>query len=150
MNFDINSKRNTLIDRFYPSIVSTYKILMKEFPNLFDPKNIKPLSKTCKKEILQRSTLDSKKINHFFNDYTRYFAYRVAICNSSNRYNVDGELDGEVTEFEKMCAMKSILKYKEDKAKRDEELKTAKPKRKFEKPKKKTFITEFVSKKVAR
>ena len=99
------------------SVLKTYKTLIKELPDLFDPTNILPLGKYCKKNIVKESGISHAKVSEFLNEYTRFVLYKLAITKNKTRFNTHGKACGIVTEFERESAIKALMAYEKAKNK---------------------------------
>lgn len=141
--------------------------LPKLFPKVFtsDIKKIKPLKINIRQDVMERMKGDPK-LSVYFNKhsfrairlYVNRIPYYYAILKQKYRYDLDGNIAGEITDKERAHAKESIAKLKarkaekkakekEEKGKKEQLTVCFKSKRKFQ-IKKDKFISENTSKKL--
>lgn len=141
--------------------------LPKLFPKVFtsDIKKIKPLKINIRQDVMERMKGDPK-LSVYFNKhsfrairlYVNRIPYYYAILKQKYRYDLDGNIAGEITDKERAHAKESIAKLKarkaekkakekEEKGKKEQLTVSFKSKRKFQ-IKKDKFISENTSKKL--
>ncbi|HGJ5857239.1 ProQ/FINO family protein [Arsenophonus nasoniae] len=96
--------------------------IMATWPNAFnfdDPKPLKVgISQDIRKESKEQNLgFPSFKIAAALNFYIEREAYRKAILDSRNRFDLNGQVCGEITEKEKEHAKKRLAKYESRKSK---------------------------------
>ena len=117
MKYNARKSKNIIIDKLPLSVLKTYKKLITVLPDLFNPTNILPLAKNCKKDIIHASGLSHTKVSQFLNEYTRFALYKLAVTKNKVRFDIRGKACGEITQFEKDSALKALLAYEKSKNK---------------------------------
>lgn len=112
--------------------------LPKLFPKVFtsDIKKIKPLKINIRQDVMERMKGDPK-LSVYFNKhsfrairlYVNRMPYYYAILKQKYRYDLDGNIAGEITDKERAHAKESIAKLKARKAEKKAKEKEEKEKR---------------------
>ena len=101
---------------------------MEKFPAVFEEARRKPLKIGILEEVMARGPRMSKKHARLsLAYYTRHLNYQRALLASTQRYDLDGQPCGEVTEAQKETAKRHIKRVHEHWKKRKQQKKKQRP-----------------------